>query len=931
MVRGVGRRKGVLALPEDAALSERILRALHPQHAEGDAAADLPALYRAETDHIAHLVHHAVKAMRLTHAPQLDMTPNLKRSVAIVYCSAVGKVLPAEHAQQEAIGTTIASRAKACEGKLHAAAEATRKAIGRKRCRAATNAGSTADGDASISDNADAAADDADISATAAVTPAAAASAAASATSAASTDCQIVSWVAMKRGWLPLTILLPGADDSSSLPATPATPPMETPTDTRRRVVPPSDDPPPFPFNRPPPTAPARRLPPALTTPSSYRPTCSGRCNLCCTSRCSRSLPHRQSAPHCSVCDGLLADNLTNAEKMQKLLEQLAEVTSAAASAKRLANLQLEIAEKKIATISDELEGAREEARQLRHDADEARVVLAEVRRTSSVKVCKAQQAARKATSRLISLISARANAMGKLERERSVSACLLSERDSARSACSGADAAASASENAHRDALAREHALTCSMREQRDCALADLQSAQMELRDNLFAGVRREEAISQLSSQVLVLEQQVQVAKKYTRAGVAEEMAASAKRVAHATKDRDQALAKLERLQAAAASVHAEAAEHATNLHARRLATARARAVESRAALSQKRLTRAKRAEARIAEMNHEMDELNDELRGARKQPRPEEAGMSKALTNRRDEHGRFAALPWELRPIIWAQLGRRVAPSAVRANIADVLYAFAPSALIALPCDRQVQKMRGELTIASEAIAAFRVAKARRIVCFGFDESTKWGLGIMSTSTQIEPHDAPGTTVDVVQRGATLTAGGTAVEISSSIEKKIFQHGRGLLQGWRDRHEQIWGACSWQADGGPDPSQVGIHRLAAEHALLMSDTCNAARAGKRMLASLAEVAAQERIGQSAWGALNDAERELKCKVYLGDCHGHLRNIVIKAMTTAATDHLKEHLEDSLAEFSSFDRMSVDVMDIIRALFKEIHPSGEA
>ena len=28
-----------------------------------------------------------------------------------------------------------------------------------------------------------------------------------------------------------------------------------------------------------------------------------------------------------------------------------------------------------------------------------------------------------------------------------------------------------------------------------------------------------------------------------------------------------------------------------------------------------------------------------------------------------------------------------------------------------------------------------------------FGFDESTKFGLGLLSTNTQIEPHDAPGT----------------------------------------------------------------------------------------------------------------------------------------------------------------------------------------
>ena len=197
------------------------------------------------------------------------------------------------------------------------------------------------------------------------------------------------------------------------------------------------------------------------------------------------------------------------------------------------------------------------------------------------------------------------------------------------------------------------------------------------------------------------------------------------------------------------------------------------------------------------------------------------------------------------------------------------------------------------------------------------------------MSTNVQIEPHDAPGTSLDVVPRGATLTAGGTAADISSSIEIKIFQHARSLLVGWRERHERRFGAGSWAADGGPDPSQVGIHRL-ADHVLLMSDTCNGARAAKRMLAGLAEKAAQARIGEAAWQAMSDEQREAKCKAYLGDCHGHLRNIIVKAMADAATQHLKVTLEDDLADFSSFDRMSVDGMDLIRALYKEIHPSGE-
>ena len=73
----------------------------------------------------------------------------------------------------------------------------------------------------------------------------------------------------------------------------------------------------------------------------------------------------------------------------------------------------------------------------------------------------------------------------------------------------------------------------------------------------------------------------------------------------------------------------------------------------------------------------------------------------------------------------------------------------------------------------------------------------------------------------------------------------------------------------------------------------------------------------------------MSDAAREKISTSFIGDCHQHLRNIIINAMAIAATDRLKEILEDDLAEFSSFERMSVDAMDLIRAIYKEMHKGG--
>ena len=276
--------------------------------------------------------------------------------------------------------------------------------------------------------------------------------------------------------------------------------------------------------------------------------------------------------------------------------------------------------------------------------------------------------------------------------------------------------------------------------------------------------------------------------------------------------------------------------------------ARVRARGAADEAAASQKRLVRAQLAEGLLKRVRKQLEEAEAEQLEL---DSDSEDGESPRKKGRREANGRFAAAPWELSPLIWAQLGRRTAPSAINANITDVLVAFAADQEVPLPCEREIRKKRGELAIAGEAMAAFRFAKAKRIISFGFDESTKFGLGCLSTNAQIQQAD--GSIVDVVLRGATLTDGGTAEKISASIEKKLFVHGRSLLTGWKAEHEKLFGDGSWAAAGGADAASIGLHRL-SENTLLMSDTCNGARATKRLLAAMAELEGQKKIGTEVW-----------------------------------------------------------------------------
>ena len=85
-----------------------------------------------------------------------------------------------------------------------------------------------------------------------------------------------------------------------------------------------------------------------------------------------------------------------------------------------------------------------------------------------------------------------------------------------------------------------------------------------------------------------------------------------------------------------------------------------------------------------------------------------------------------------------------------------------------------------------------------------------------------------------------------------------------------------------------------------------------------------------EAKVGKEAWEAMGSDERDEKYRVYRGDCWQHLRNIVIEAMAKAGDAHVKEKLEDDLADFSSFERIEVDGSSVIRASFKQFHHGGE-
>ena len=350
----------------------------------------------------------------------------------------------------------------------------------------------------------------------------------------------------------------------------------------------------------------------------------------------------------------------------------------------------------------------------------------------------------------------------------------------------------------------------------------------------------------------------------------------------------------------------------------------------EKQVQLARKRARDSEAAQAeavgKVEELKAKVEQLEaDAAQLKAKLPAEAADGATPATKGRRGANGRFQATSWQQRPLIWAQLGRCCAPSAINANISEVLRVYAPDVVEPVSCERQIQKQRGELTIASEAMAFLRIGRSLRILSWGGDESTKFGKSIFACNFQIERHDRPGEIANVVPRGASLMAGGTAEKTVEHIKNEIFGHGKVLLTKWMEYHEAKFGSGSYLADGGASPDSIGLHRL-SERVLVQGDSCATMRKVQRLIVSEAEAAGRARIGEEAWANMTEPQRALTCKTYTANCHGHLRNIVIKGMMAKAVEWLRAELQDDLAEIGFHERVSIDPFDLMNGHYKLMH-----
>eukprot|EP00966_Prymnesium_polylepis_P244857 5663845-Prymnesium_polylepis.1 len=78
-----------------------------------------------------------------------------------------------------------------------------------------------------------------------------------------------------------------------------------------------------------------------------------------------------------------------------------------------------------------------------------------------------------------------------------------------------------------------------------------------------------------------------------------------------------------------------------------------------------------------------------------------------------------------------------------------------------------------------------------------------------------------------------------------------------------------------------------------------------------------------QQSMGAAAWAAMSDAQRRHATRVNKLDCWQHMRNIFLNAMSAAQAAHVAEELKPWLDAFGSWDRMTTDFCQLLRAAHK--------
>ena len=332
---------------------------------------------------------------------------------------------------------------------------------------------------------------------------------------------------------------------------------------------------------------------------------------------------------------------------------------------------------------------------------------------------------------------------------------------------------------------------------------------------------------------------------------------------------------------------------------------------------LSGVRLASAKAADELASELQTRVHDLEDALHESAADA-IEKLNQIRELKVVGSGHGHSRWWPWWVRAMIMEQLVNGTPPTAIPRNIAcDAAY-LVPFLEVKVPNVQLCRRMRGELRIVTETLAAFRIGKAVNWRQLFTDGTSRRQTALLTAIIAIDGPD--GELVPIVVRGAFVATGETSEQQVDDILERALARGAAKLTRLREVFEELFPGVPHDI---PAANEIDISKLGNGGAVC-SDNCNPAMKVKRLLKAEIQAAVEAKYDAAAWAALSEEEKAAKRLVLEIDCWNHLRNTWLGAVTSALTGRLKENLKEEIDAIDFRLRVGTDMVMVLRAADKE-------
>ena len=218
----------------------------------------------------------------------------------------------------------------------------------------------------------------------------------------------------------------------------------------------------------------------------------------------------------------------------------------------------------------------------------------------------------------------------------------------------------------------------------------------------------------------------------------------------------------------------------------------------------------------------------------------------------------------------MIMEQLVNGTPPTSIPANLVSDAAYLVPFMDVHVPGVPFVRRMRGELRILTETLAAYRIAKAVNWRQLFTDGTSRRQTALLTAIIAVDGPD--GTLLPIVMRGAFVATGESSEQQVADILEKVIARGANKLKQLREVFEELFPAVQHDI---PDGSQMDIAKLSG--GAVTSDNCNGAMKVKRLLVVAVQDAVKAKYSDADWEALPEATRTDKLRVYEVDCWNHL------------------------------------------------------